>query len=29
MTSDAFWPPKPKLFVMAVFTIRSRAVFGT
>lgn len=27
--SEAFWPPNPKLFVMAVSTFRSRATFGT
>ena len=29
MTSDAFWPPKPKLLEIAVRTGISRAVLGT
>ncbi len=29
ITSDAFWPPKPKLLEMAVCSGISRAVLGT
>ncbi len=29
ITSEAFWPPKPKLLEMAVWTGISRAVLGT
>ncbi len=28
-TVTAFWPPKPKPFVIAVFTVMKRAVSGT
>jgi hypothetical protein len=27
-TSDALWPPKPKLLLMATSTFASRATFG-
>ena len=29
MTSEAFWPPKPKLLEMAVLSGISREVLGT